>query len=160
MHVRTVLHHGQSAITRKRSQGRHVRKPHREMNRHNCSRAISHRDLRDIQAICIGINIGKHWNRTGIEHRSRGAVPRVRRNDDFNALRVFAHIAHRLKREQKVVDALSRKSAATIDELVAVAYDDVSPKLHPVAKRSLHAHLIKLGREGRAREDGERWALA
>jgi glyoxylase-like metal-dependent hydrolase (beta-lactamase superfamily II) len=67
-------------------------------------------------------------------------------------------IAHRLKRESKVVDALARKNPATLDELVVFAYDDVSERLHPVAKRSLHAHLIKLGREGRARVTGERWA--
>ena len=67
-------------------------------------------------------------------------------------------IAHRLGREKKVADALSRIAAATLDELVPYAYDDVSEKLYPVAKRSLHAHLIKLEREGRARLDGERWS--
>ncbi len=67
-------------------------------------------------------------------------------------------IAHRLKREQKVVDALSHKSAATLDELVALAYDDVSERLYPVARRSLHAHLIKLAADGRATEEGERWS--
>jgi glyoxylase-like metal-dependent hydrolase (beta-lactamase superfamily II) len=66
-------------------------------------------------------------------------------------------IAHRLGREKKVVDALSRKNPATLDELLPYAYDDVSDKLYPVAKRSLHAHLIKLEREGRATLDGERW---
>lgn len=67
-------------------------------------------------------------------------------------------IAHRLKREQKVVDALARKSPATLDELVALAYDDVSERLHPVARRSLHAHLIKLAADGRATEADERWS--
>ena len=67
-------------------------------------------------------------------------------------------IAHRLGREKKVFDALSRKNPATLDELVPHAYDDVSEKLYPVAKRSLHAHLIKLEREGRAKVDGERWS--
>src|SRR4051812_40084449 len=64
-------------------------------------------------------------------------------------------ITHRLKREEKVFDALKRKSPGTLDQLVPLAYDDVSEKLHPVARRSLHAHLIKLAREGRAREMGE-----
>jgi glyoxylase-like metal-dependent hydrolase (beta-lactamase superfamily II) len=68
-------------------------------------------------------------------------------------------VAHRLKREQKVVDALARKSPGTLDELVVLAYDDVSERLHPVARRSLHAHLIKLAADGRARESGERWSL-
>ena len=39
-------------------------------------------------------------------------------------------------------------------------YDDVSPKLHPVALRSLTGHLIKLERDGRARRDGEQWSAA
>ena len=67
-------------------------------------------------------------------------------------------IAHRLAREQKVVDALSRKNPATLDELVPLAYDDVSERLYPVAKRSLHAHLIKLADDGRASEAAERWS--
>jgi len=68
-------------------------------------------------------------------------------------------IAHRLKREQKVVEALRRKSPGTLDELVPLAYDDVSQRLYPVARRSLHAHVIKLVEDGRARQDGDRWEL-
>jgi glyoxylase-like metal-dependent hydrolase (beta-lactamase superfamily II) len=68
-------------------------------------------------------------------------------------------VAHRLKRENKVVEALARKSPGTLEELVPLAYDDVSEKLHPVAQRSLHAHLIKLVEDGRAREDAGRWSL-
>lgn len=67
-------------------------------------------------------------------------------------------IAHRLGREKKVADALSRKNPATLDELVPYAYDDVSEKLYAPAKRSLHAHLIKLEKEGRAKLDGDRWS--
>jgi glyoxylase-like metal-dependent hydrolase (beta-lactamase superfamily II) len=68
-------------------------------------------------------------------------------------------VAHRLQREARVFGALARKNPATLDELVVLAYDDVSEKLHPVARRSLHAHLIKLAAEGRARESEGRWAL-
>jgi glyoxylase-like metal-dependent hydrolase (beta-lactamase superfamily II) len=68
-------------------------------------------------------------------------------------------VQHRLKREQKVVDALARKNPGTLDELVALAYDDVSERLHPVARRSLHAHLIKLVEDGRAKQSGESWSL-
>ena len=67
-------------------------------------------------------------------------------------------IAHRLGREKKVVDALARSNPATLDELVPYAYDDVSEKLYPVAKRSLHAHLIKLEKEGKAKVEAERWS--
>ena len=66
-------------------------------------------------------------------------------------------IAHRLQREQKVIDAFAAKDPATLDELLPVVYADVPPRLHPVARRSLHAHLIKLAREGRAIETNEEW---
>jgi glyoxylase-like metal-dependent hydrolase (beta-lactamase superfamily II) len=69
-------------------------------------------------------------------------------------------IAHRLKREEKVLRAFDRKNPATLDELVAIVYDDVPERMHPVARRSLHAHLIKLAREARLREAGEHWERA
>ena len=69
-------------------------------------------------------------------------------------------IAHRLKREAKVFAALQQKNPATLDELVVFAYDDVSDRLHPVAKRSLHAHLIKLAKDRKAKVTGEQWGLA
>jgi hypothetical protein len=68
-------------------------------------------------------------------------------------------IAHRLKREQKIIAAFSGRNPATIDDLVPVAYADTSPKLHAVARRSLHAHLIKLERDGQVRQVGEHWTL-
>lgn len=68
-------------------------------------------------------------------------------------------IAHRMKREQKVVDAFAAKNPATIDELVPLAYDDVPPQVHPVARRSLHASLLKLEREKRAAEENGSWRL-
>jgi glyoxylase-like metal-dependent hydrolase (beta-lactamase superfamily II)/8-oxo-dGTP pyrophosphatase MutT (NUDIX family) len=60
-------------------------------------------------------------------------------------------IRHRLAREQKVVWALERMNAPTLEALVAEVYDDVSPRLHGVAQRSLAAHLEKLAAEGRVR---------
>ena len=53
-------------------------------------------------------------------------------------------IAHRLKREAKVVAAIAKVGDSDLDVLVAAVYDDVDVKLHPAAKRSLLAHLIKL----------------
>jgi glyoxylase-like metal-dependent hydrolase (beta-lactamase superfamily II)/8-oxo-dGTP pyrophosphatase MutT (NUDIX family) len=66
---------------------------------------------------------------------------------------------HRLAREQKVIWALERLGAADAETLVAEVYDDVSPRLHGVAQRSLSAHLEKLAAEGRARAGDGRWAL-
>jgi glyoxylase-like metal-dependent hydrolase (beta-lactamase superfamily II)/8-oxo-dGTP pyrophosphatase MutT (NUDIX family) len=68
-------------------------------------------------------------------------------------------VAHRLAREAKVAAALKGRGAATLDELVSAVYDDVSPKLHPVAMRSLSAHLDKLVAEGRARQASGRYIL-
>jgi glyoxylase-like metal-dependent hydrolase (beta-lactamase superfamily II) len=68
-------------------------------------------------------------------------------------------IAHRLKREQKVIDALGRRNPATLDDLLPLVYDDVPERIHAVARRSLAAHLIKLERDGRVEEEGGRWWL-
>jgi len=71
-------------------------------------------------------------------------------------------IAHRMAREAKVVDALERSGGGTLDDLVVLAYDDVDPVLHAVAKRSLTAHLLKLRDERRAifEDRSTRWRLA
>ena len=76
-------------------------------------------------------------------------------------------IAHRLRREAKVLAALqlmthggASEAAAgvTLDELVLKVYDDVPAALHAMAKRSLLAHLLKLRGDGRARQDEEAWS--
>jgi glyoxylase-like metal-dependent hydrolase (beta-lactamase superfamily II)/8-oxo-dGTP pyrophosphatase MutT (NUDIX family) len=66
---------------------------------------------------------------------------------------------HRLAREQKVVWALQRLAAPTAEDLVREVYDDVAPRLHGVALRSLCAHLEKLAAEGRARAADGHWSL-
>jgi glyoxylase-like metal-dependent hydrolase (beta-lactamase superfamily II) len=67
-------------------------------------------------------------------------------------------IAHRLKREGKVVDGLLQLGgAATLDELVPVVYADTPVALHSLARYSLLAHLQKLLEERRVAQDGERW---
>jgi len=66
-------------------------------------------------------------------------------------------IKHRLERESKVLEALRTLGSGTLDELVVKAYDDVPAKVHPVAARSLHAHLIKLQSEGQVSRSGDRW---
>lgn len=62
-------------------------------------------------------------------------------------------IAHRLQREAKVVERLGRIGTSNIDTLVVSVYDDVDPRLHPVAKGSLLAHLLKLEQDGRVVRD-------
>jgi glyoxylase-like metal-dependent hydrolase (beta-lactamase superfamily II) len=59
-------------------------------------------------------------------------------------------VAHRLKREAKVVEKLAAHGPLPLDELLKLVYDDVDPRLHGLARASLLAHLIKLQEEGRA----------
>lgn len=59
-------------------------------------------------------------------------------------------VSHRLGRERRVVKALGALGAGTVDDLIPVAYADVSEQLRPVARFSLWAHLAKLAAEGRA----------
>jgi glyoxylase-like metal-dependent hydrolase (beta-lactamase superfamily II) len=68
-------------------------------------------------------------------------------------------IQHRLAREQKVLHALERMCSYTPEQLVRKVYDDVSPRLHGVALRSLAAHLDKLVAEGRAHGEEGRYSL-
>ncbi len=76
---------------------------------------------------------------------------------------IRALIRHRLGREAKVLAALqglTLNEPASIDKLVAAAYADTSLALHPVARRSLLAHLLKLQSDGLALAAEEGWALA
>ena len=68
-------------------------------------------------------------------------------------------VRHRLAREAKVAAALARLDAPTLEELVGAVYDDVQPRLHAVAQRSLAAHLDKLAYEGRVRVAEGRYTL-
>jgi glyoxylase-like metal-dependent hydrolase (beta-lactamase superfamily II) len=69
---------------------------------------------------------------------------------------VAALAAHRIEREQKVLEALRRARRATALELVPASYGpELDPRLVSAAARSLLAHLIKLADEGAAARDGE-----
>lgn len=59
-------------------------------------------------------------------------------------------VAHRLEREERVASALRGAGRATVGELVAGVYADVDAGRHPIARRSLWAHLRKLVADGRA----------
>jgi recombination protein RecT len=52
--------------------------------------------------------------------------------------------AHRLKREAKIVRVMQGQPDGTLDDWVAHAYDDVPPRMWPVAKRSLLAHVQRI----------------
>lgn len=52
--------------------------------------------------------------------------------------------AHRLKREAKVVAAMRARPDGTPEEWVPLAYDDVPPRMWPLAQRSLLAHVQRI----------------
>jgi len=66
-------------------------------------------------------------------------------------------IAHRGRREAKVLAVLKAARRGPLDELLPRVYDDVRAELLPIARKSLEAHLIKLHREGRAGLEGDTW---
>jgi glyoxylase-like metal-dependent hydrolase (beta-lactamase superfamily II) len=71
-------------------------------------------------------------------------------------------IAHRKEREEAIAEALAGAGTATIDDLVAAVYTDVDPERHPIARHTVHAHLLRLRDEGAVKGDeldGE-WASA
>ncbi len=52
--------------------------------------------------------------------------------------------AHRLQREAKVMAAMQARPHGALDDWVELAYDDVPPRMWPVAKRSLLAHVQRI----------------
>ncbi len=64
------------------------------------------------------------------------------------------YIAHRLGREAKVVAAIPPGEALRIEAILPIAYDDTPEAMHPVAARSLLAHLEKLVDDGALRREG------
>ena len=59
-----------------------------------------------------------------------------------NAAQVIAQLKqHRLAREAKVLAAMLAAPGGSMDDWVAAAYDDVHPRVWPIAKRSMLAHV-------------------
>jgi glyoxylase-like metal-dependent hydrolase (beta-lactamase superfamily II)/8-oxo-dGTP pyrophosphatase MutT (NUDIX family) len=52
--------------------------------------------------------------------------------------------AHRLQREAKILQVMQSQPQASLDDWVAHVYDDVPPRMWPVAKRSLLAHVARI----------------
>ncbi len=67
---------------------------------------------------------------------------------------VHAYRAHRLQREQQIVDCL-KAGMTTVNEIVSVVYRNVDRSLHAAAARSLFANLIKLIEEQNVSCSGE-----
>lgn len=69
------------------------------------------------------------------------------------------YLSHRRMREERVAAALTVEPRG-LAALCAIAYADTAPMLWPIAVRSLEAHLVKLGEDGRARAIDGGWARA
>jgi recombination protein RecT len=52
--------------------------------------------------------------------------------------------AHRLARETKIMAVMAADPKGSLDDWVAKAYDEVPPRVWPIAKRSLLAHLQRI----------------
>jgi glyoxylase-like metal-dependent hydrolase (beta-lactamase superfamily II) len=76
---------------------------------------------------------------------------------DDPAAKLAFYVQHRLAREAKVEAAL-RAEPQTIEQLLPIAYADTPRAAWPFARLALEAHLIKLVREGRADEQGQRYS--
>jgi len=66
------------------------------------------------------------------------------------AAAVDRYLDHRAERERTVLSALTRSGTATVDDLLAEVYADVDEARHPIARRSLWAHLRALAATGQA----------
>lgn len=61
------------------------------------------------------------------------------------ARQAIAHLkTHRLQREARVLAAMRQKPGGTLDDWVELAYSDVPPRMWPVARRSLLAHVQRI----------------
>ena len=58
--------------------------------------------------------------------------------------------AHRLKREAKIMAVMQAMPGGTLGDWLPLAYDDVDPRVWPVAKRSLQAHVDRIDTLGAA----------
>jgi recombination protein RecT len=63
----------------------------------------------------------------------------------LDALGAISHLkAHRLNREAKIAAVMQSNPDGSLDNWLPLAYDDVDPRIWPVAKRSLLAHVEHL----------------
>jgi glyoxylase-like metal-dependent hydrolase (beta-lactamase superfamily II) len=69
---------------------------------------------------------------------------------------VAGYLSHRRDREEQILAALG-EGPSTPAELVRQVYTDVPEALHPVAERTVRAHLAAMVHGGRVRTDGDRF---
>ena len=75
--------------------------------------------------------------------------------------KIDEYLTHRGERERAILAAVEG-GAGTVDAVVERVYVDVPEALHPIARHSVYAHLLKLSSEGKVQGvdlDGE-WSPA
>ena len=68
-------------------------------------------------------------------------------------------IKHRLEREKIVLESVKQNPNINLKNLVTLVYADVEKYLHPLAERSLLAHLLKLQEDDLVKLNGDQWEL-
>jgi glyoxylase-like metal-dependent hydrolase (beta-lactamase superfamily II) len=81
---------------------------------------------------------------TGLERLYPGHGDEIDEPDEM----IDWYLAHRLQRHQEVLDSIIA-GATTAEEVLEIVYRDVDKSLHPLAERSVKAHLTLLNEEGR-----------
>ncbi len=89
--------------------------------------------------------------RTGLERLHPGHGEEV---DDPDAV-IEWYLAHRMQRHEEIYAAIA-KGAGKVPDIVEVVYADVDSSLHPLAARSVRAHLTLLNDQGRIALQGDR----
>jgi glyoxylase-like metal-dependent hydrolase (beta-lactamase superfamily II) len=81
---------------------------------------------------------------TGLERLYPGHGDEIDEPDEV----IDWYLAHRRQRHQEVLDSIIA-GASTTEEVLEIVYRDVDKSLHPLAERSVKAHLTLLNEEGR-----------
>jgi glyoxylase-like metal-dependent hydrolase (beta-lactamase superfamily II)/8-oxo-dGTP pyrophosphatase MutT (NUDIX family) len=68
------------------------------------------------------------------------------------------YVNHRHQRETQILDALKR-GATTVSEIVSEVYASYPEALHPIAERTVLAHLMKLEHENRVASGGDQYRV-
>jgi glyoxylase-like metal-dependent hydrolase (beta-lactamase superfamily II) len=89
--------------------------------------------------------------RTGLERLHPGHGEDMDNPDEV----IDWYIAHRLQRHQQIYEAIT-SGAETVAEIVQVVYVDVDASLHPLAARSVTAHITLLRDQERIALQGDR----
>lgn len=65
------------------------------------------------------------------------------------------YLAHRMQRHTQIYEAI-KDGADSVPDIVEIVYQDVDPSLHPLAARSVEAHVRLLSDEGRIALEADR----